>query len=193
MHKIHIAADACKYTAEKMRNKLCSLYVDTQESGALGITADCVEISSEPGPAEEAEQKDNYYDGNYNTDLDISRNIHSFLVIRSHERNLDPGASHLDESFVFNVERICIDYGRHALCEEESCERNNEGLDLKVSNEGALDYAESKADSHCQAHGGYDVSAALVEEHRAAHADEGCNLTYGDVDAAGDHYEAHAA
>ena len=130
-----------------------------------------------------------------------SDHVHAYLksnrtgedIDMLHERDLDPGALHCNELFVLNVERICIDYGRHALCEKETCKRYYERLDLEVCNEVALNETESKTDRCCKSHGGNHVSALHVEEDSAAHADQGCYLTYGDIDTAGDHNKAHSA
>ena len=120
MHKIHITADCRKHAAEKMRVESRALDVDAQEPCALSVAADRVEVSSESCPSEEDEQKDDYEKCNDDADLYISRNIYSFLIDGTHERDLDPGVLELDEFLILNVELRCVDDGGKSLCEEES-------------------------------------------------------------------------
>src|SRR5699024_7331325 len=81
----------------------------------------------------------------------------------------------------------------HALGKEHTGQGDDEGLDLQVGHQEALDHAEGQADTQSQEGGGDDAAALVVQVHSAAHTHQSGHGAHGNIDTAGDHDDAHAA
>ena len=89
MEEEKISADSCTETAENVSQELSKLYVDTEHVGTLIVAAYSIEVASELCPSEHAEQKDDHYECDYNTDFNVCRNEYAFFVYRTQERDLN--------------------------------------------------------------------------------------------------------
>ena len=176
-----------------MREELRALDVDGQHVGAVAVAADGVDASAELRPAEHHEQNCHDHQRDDDADLHIGRDIRAELIDRAHAGDIDARLLEGLEGLVFHVELRGVDDGRHALGEEHASEGDDEGLDLQIRDQKALHEAESRADAERKQDGRQDRAAMEIQIDRAAHAHERGERADGDVDAARDHDEAHAA
>jgi len=92
-----------------------------------------------------------------------------------------------------NIELGGVDYGGHSFCEKHTGKCDDEGLDLKISNQETLNQTEHETYKQRKKDRGLHASTVKVKVDSAAHAYKGCDGAHGYVDASGYHYDAHSA
>ena len=176
-----------------MRKELRALDVDGQHIGAVAVAADRVDTSAELRPAEHHKQNRHNHQRHHNANLHIGGDIRAKFIDGAHTGHIDARFLECLKCCVFHVKLCRVDDGRHTLGKEHARKRDDERLNFKIGNQEALHKTKRHADAEGQQDGRQDGTALIVEIDRAAHADKRGKRANGNVDAARDHDEAHAA
>ena len=176
-----------------MRQKFRSLYIDTQHHRALSITADRIKLTAEFGPFECKEKNSNNHQRNNNANLNISVDIISKFIDRTHAGYNNTSPFQSNKRFILYIERISIDNCRHTAGKEHTGQCNDKRLNLQIGDQKSLYKAKSKPDCERDYNRHEYISVMEVQIHRTAHTDKRGDTAYGNIDSLRDHNKAHAA
>ena len=168
-------------------------HVDAQHIRALAAAAHSVKAAAQLSPAQQAEEERNNQQRNDDAHLHIGRDVLAQLIGGAKAGDNDAGLLHRQEALVGHTHRLFADDGRHALGKEHTRQGDNKGLDAQVRHQEALDHAKSQADTQTDENDRQDTAALLLQVHRAGHTHQAGDCAHADVDAAGNHHQAHAA
>ena len=193
VHEVHKAADARQGAAQQMGQELGLLHVDAQHIGAGRVAAHRVEAAAQLAPLQQDKQQDHNQDGNHHPRFHIGRNVYSPFIDTAHAGDINPDGFQRLEPLVGHVKLGGVDNGCHALGKEHTGQGHNEGLNIQVSNQEALNQAKGNADAQRNEQSGKDAAALVVQVDGAAHTHQRRQRTNGNINAAGNHHDAHTA
>ena len=84
------------------------------------------------------------------------------LAIGTNKRQINLCIGPCKECFILDGDHLCADHGSHTTSKEQTCQADNEWLDLQIRNQEALYNTESQTDNQCNSNRCISTHAVIL-------------------------------